>query len=171
MQNLFNGKYSIFILKKDIKDHPFLHEKGDTIHGDMRGGVTKENNVITMYDINGKNILYRGINHVDCIYKRFSIRTFLRIKMFERIDRRFKKFEEKYKQLKINGIKIKGTKKRIRVKPGSNHESTHIPYVKSLALNNIAINGDKLLIVHKYKFDGKGEVNYFESENYEIIDG
>jgi hypothetical protein len=113
-------------------------------------------------------VIYTGINNVDCVYKLFSIRTFLHFKDYERIDRKNEKLKEKHRKLKIEGIKIKGTKKRVRVKPELCNNFTYFPYVKSLPKDCVIQNGDKVKIIYKYKV---GEIYSNESSDYEIIEG
>jgi hypothetical protein len=168
MKKIFNDKYSIFILKKDnIDEHSYLHEKGTIIYG-SRGNITNENNIVTIRTLMGE-ISYTGINHVDCIYKRFSIRAFLRIKYLEREDRKIEKDKEKYKRFKSFGIRIKGTNKRVRVKPELvDSERIYFPPVKSLPQDCVIQNGDKIKIIYIDK-DGK-KYTGGASSGYEIID-
>jgi hypothetical protein len=87
MKRIFGDKYSIFILKKERKDtNIFPHEKGDTMYGSF-GNITNINGIVTIRDLQGQ-IYYTGKNHVDCIYRRFNIRTFIRRKYFELFDYR-----------------------------------------------------------------------------------
>jgi hypothetical protein len=94
MRNKSGDKYGALIFKKNSKaEIGCLFEKGDIIYGNFRGFITLENNIVLCRDLNG-NIYYTGVNRVDCIYKRFSTRAFVRVKHFELYESRNARFGE-----------------------------------------------------------------------------
>jgi hypothetical protein len=165
MRKLFNDKYASLILRKGISIGPIFHTEEEIINGLNRNNIIKNGNNIIFHDLMG-NVVYEGS---DYIYKRFSIRAFLRIKYLEREDRKIEKDKEKYKRFKSFGIRIKGTNKRVRVKPELvDSDRIYFPPVKSLPRDCVIQNGDKIKIIYIDK-DGKRYTGG-ASSGYEIID-
>jgi citrate synthase len=75
MKKIFKGRYSLLIYKKDFqKKNGEVLRKGEGLIGGCASEVKNENNIITERDKSGE-IVYQGINHVDCVYKRFSFQV------------------------------------------------------------------------------------------------
>jgi hypothetical protein len=105
---MLSGKYTMITSLKDKKggESPFLCEKGDTLQGDWRKRITIDNGVVTLMGLDG-TVLYRGVNHIDCIYHRFSIRAFIDSSYFALCDRRRERFtyRETHGQKKERSVK------------------------------------------------------------------
>jgi hypothetical protein len=83
---IFNDKYAMLKLRKNVKIGPIYHSEEEKIYGLSRNNIIKKGKIIIFHDWMG-NVIYKGS---DYIYKPFSIYVFLRRMIFERIDRKYK---------------------------------------------------------------------------------
>jgi hypothetical protein len=66
--------YGYFLVKKD-NDSKVYNKKGDNSSGSISSITTVKKNVVTIYGKNNE-IMFQGMNYVDCYFKRFSLLVF-----------------------------------------------------------------------------------------------
>jgi hypothetical protein len=98
--------YSIFYLKKDSQNKSYIfNKKGQGMLGPlpllMKCKLTNINNIITLYNREGE-IIYQGINYVDCFYKKNSFWLFLHFTFDYFSHHFFEKARNRYKIGKLS---------------------------------------------------------------------
>jgi hypothetical protein len=80
MKWLFDGKYALFVARKDIiTTKGFVYyKKGEAIFG---GGIakyiSKDHNDVIIQDPDTGEVIFKGINYVDCVFKYFCLYSFI----------------------------------------------------------------------------------------------
>jgi hypothetical protein len=93
MKSIFGGRYTLFVAKKDIitTKGTVHHKKGEATLGGGNRHIIIDKDIVSIHDWNTGEVIFKGTNYVDCVYKRFSFYAFFTFLYFECKDRWRKK--------------------------------------------------------------------------------